>query len=167
MKTFATLTITGLALAATLTVSAMSNEEAAAFLVAQRHARVVAQPPAITLNEPASASLPTNIHSSVAASDVARIPLVLKADGFAVGLLKWTAPLASTADPVAGYEVRVVNDHPVSLVYTATATEFPFNVNMLTVAAYEYWQVRTVFASGRRSAWNVSKTFPENVTLAY
>lgn len=119
------------------------------------------------LDEPVSGTRPTNIHSSVAGPDLARVPAVLKADRFAVGLLKWSAPIGSSGDPVIGYEVQRDSGWPINLIYKTTAPEFPFNVEMIEVSNFEFWKVRTVFASGKRSSWAISRTFPERVTTQY
>ena len=161
LAVLAALAFSGVTYAATLT-------EIVARLATQRRQQatpfVAPQPSAI---EQPSATMPTSIHSSIAPADLARIPLVLKADRHAIGLLKWTAPLAAPSDPVVGYEAQPVSGNPVQTIYAITAPELPFNVGMIEVVGDQYWRVRTVFRSGRRSEWNISSTFPENVTLNY
>lgn len=157
----AALTFSGVTYATTLA-------EIAARLAAQRRLQAVLcvapQPLAI---EKLSATMPTSIHSSIAPADLARVPAVLKADRYAIGLLKWTAPIANASDPVVGYEAQPVSGNPIQMIYAVTAPELPFNVGMIEVVGDQYWRVRTVFRSGRRSEWNISLTFPENVTLNY
>lgn len=161
-----------LAVIAALTFSGATHAttlaEIAAKLAAKRRQHAVqctaSQPPTI---EKLSSTMPTTIHSSIAPADLARVPAVLKADRYAIGLLKWTAPIADPSDPVVGYEAQPVSGNPVQTIYAVTATELPFNVGMIEVVSDQYWRVRTVFRSGRRSEWNISSTFPENVTQNY
>ena len=149
-------------------ISRASLADLAAALAAERQAKLKAAfPREIPLNEPRSTTLPTNVHTSIAPADLAKVPTVLKADRYAIGLLKWSPALGTAQNPVVGYEVQSDSNWPYVALYYATGTEFPFNVGMIEVVALEFWRVRTVFADGSRSAWAISKTFPERVTSRY
>lgn len=145
----------------------------AATLAAQRLAQRTNAPQQPVLpGEPASVTLPTNVHTSIAPADLAKVPAVLKADRYAIGLLKWSPAIGTPYDAVVGYEVQRDSNDPVNLVYALPkeVTEFPFNAGMrgmINVVALEFWRVRTVFASGARSEWAISRTFPEKVTSRY
>lgn len=150
--------------------SAITSEEAAAYIARNRVTAPVAAE-FVPVPAPYPVAEPSAIYSSVSPESVAQVPAVLKVDRLPVGLLKWTAAADLPGDPVVGYEVQADSGKPFNRIYAVTGTTFPFTVGgdagMLNAVGDEYWKVRAVFASGARSPWAISQTFPERFTRVY